>query len=154
MTAHYRKELSFSFESLDAASVAYKKLTDFANQHKTTHGEINKDYFKKAHNALCDDLGTPEVIAIMWGLVKDNTLATEDIYVTLIAISNLLGLNLDTEQKQEAITIPEEVEILLQKRKESRAAKDFQESDKLRKEIERHGYAVKDTNDGQKIEKI
>jgi hypothetical protein len=48
----------------------------------------------------------------------------------------------------------EEVVRLLDQRKEARARKDFAESDRLRDEITARGWVVKDTKEGQRLEKI
>lgn len=47
----------------------------------------------------------------------------------------------------------EEVLNLLEQRKEARARKDFAESDRLRDEISKLGWTVKDTKEGQELEK-
>ena len=152
MTAHYRKELSFSYEALDAASVAYGKLQDFARENITTSGTISLHYFDTALCALCDDLATSEAIATIWGLIKDDTISNNDKYVTLIAISNLLGLGLETIQR-EVLIIPEVVQTLIDKRADARALKDFAQSDTLRDEIASHGFIVKDTPQGQEMKR-
>lgn len=155
LTAHYRKELSFSFEALDAASVAYKKLTTFlqnTTQDDKTTGAINFEYINQAQDALCNDLATPEAIATIWKLMKDDTVPASDKYATLIAIGNLLGLPFDTHKGAE-LTIPDDVQKLLDTREEARKSHDFNLSDTLRDEIAAHGFIVKDTKDGQQVRK-
>ena len=149
LTAHYRKELSFSYEALDAASVAYHRLANYVLHHKTTSGHVIASYVHAAHSALQDDLATPEVISTIWKLMKDETITEVDRYVTLIAISDLLGLGLQ-EVAQQVVEIPAVVEELLEKR----ASREFALSDNLRKEIESHGFMVKDTPDGQQIQPL
>lgn len=56
-------------------------------------------------------------------------------------------------QKVEEEKPPEEVLALLEQRREARAKKDFAESDRLRDAILRFGWAVKDTKEGQQLEK-
>jgi cysteinyl-tRNA synthetase len=153
MTAHYRKELSFSFEALDAASVAYNKLVEFAREHENTSGIIAEHYLSKALEALSDDLGTSEAVATIWGLIKDNTISNNDRYVTLIAINHLLGLGLETVHK-ETLEIPSVVQALIDKRGEARAQKDFAQADTLRNEIATHGFSVQDIKGEQEIHKI
>ncbi len=151
MTAHYRKELSFSFESLSAASVAYKKLIDFIHDNKTDEGAISNDYINQAKQALSNDLATPEVVATLWKLMKDDTVTTPDKYKTLIAFSDLLGIGLDIVTK-EKLSIPNDIQELLEKRLTARNEKNFQESDRLRDELYAKGYSVKDTKEGQRLE--
>lgn len=150
MTAHYRKELSFSFEALDGATVAYKKLIDFALHNKTHEGLIHEGYFHSFTFALYDDLNTPEAIAELWKMMKDDTLSNNEKYATLIAMSDYLGLGIENLEEK-VIIIPEEVQKLLALRKEARDTKNFTESDRLRDEIASHGFAVQDGTEGQTV---
>lgn len=152
LTAHYRKELSFSYEALDAASVAYHRLVEYVLHHKTTSGHVISHYMHAAHKALSNDLATPEVIATIWKLMKDEEVTEVDRYITLIALSDLLGLGLH-EVAEKGLEIPEVVEELLKERAQARASKEFALSDNLRKEIESHGFIVKDTASGQEVTK-
>ncbi|HRQ23521.1 MAG TPA: hypothetical protein PLF42_08880 [Anaerolineales bacterium] len=56
-------------------------------------------------------------------------------------------------QKAEEEKPPEEVLSLLEQRKQARAKKDFAESDRLRDAVSALGWAVKDTKEGQQLEK-
>lgn len=153
LTAHYRKELNFSYEALDAASVAYHRLVDYVLHHKTASGNVIASYMYAAHKALGDDLATPEVIATIWKLMKDETISEVDRYTTLISISDLLGLGLE-EVVQKTFVIPIIVEELLEKRALARASKEFALSDILRQEIESHGFIIKDTSEGQQVKPL
>ncbi len=153
LTAHYRKELSFSYEALDAASVAYHRLVDYVLHHKSTTGNVVATYMHQAHAALQNDLATPEVIAVIWKLMKDETIHEVDRYVTLVAISDMLGLGLG-EVTEKVVEIPDVVKELLERRALARASKEFALSDSLRKEIESHGFTVKDTSSGQEVQPL
>ncbi|MGM5481502.1 MAG: cysteine--tRNA ligase [Nanobdellota archaeon] len=50
--------------------------------------------------------------------------------------------------------LPEEIAGLLERRSEARENKDFETSDKIRDELKEKGFVVKDTKDGQQVEKI
>jgi cysteinyl-tRNA synthetase len=151
LSAHYRKELKFSFEALDAASVAYKKLTDFVATNKYLQGKSNEQYEKEVLVALSQDLATPEAVAVVWKLMKDAMVSEADRLATLMRISEMLGLGLENVEEAKTIEIPEVVRALLKKREEVRKAKDFKQSDELRDEIATHGFIVSDTQEGQKI---
>ena len=115
LTAHYRKELNFSYEALDAASIAYHRLVDYALHHNQEGGHVVASYIDTAHTAMQDDLATPEVIATIWKLMKDESITEIDRYVTLITISDMLGLGLDGVT-QKIVEIPSIVKELLEKR--------------------------------------
>jgi cysteinyl-tRNA synthetase len=152
LTVHYRKELQFSFESLDAARVAYEKLVAFAGEHAGSHGVVQSTYKKEFTDAMYDDLNTPRAIGVLWTMIKDDSLSDADKRATLLDFDRVLGLGL-TEVKKMKVIIPEDVQSLLDSRAVARARKDFEESDRLRDEIARRGYTVKDTAEGQKLEK-
>jgi hypothetical protein len=67
-------------------------------------------------------------------------------------LNKLDTLNL-IEQSMEIVSIPDEVTILVQKREAARAAREFTESDKLRKLVEEQGWRVLDTPTGPFVEK-
>lgn len=150
LTTHYRKELTFSFEALDAASVAYDKMWDWASEHTTDKGDIHQTYMQDFLAALSDDLGTPTAVATMWALIKDTTVSDEDTYRTLMKMSDCLGLSLHLAHK-EMLTISPEIEALLDARKLARETKNFEEADRLRDELKKHGFSVKDTKDKQEL---
>jgi cysteinyl-tRNA synthetase len=60
-------------------------------------------------------------------------------------LDSILGLGDAT------VTIPAEVQTLLDQRAAARKAKDFAKSDELRKAIEALGWKVKDTAKGQEL---
>ena len=153
LTAHYRKELNFSFEALDAAAIAYKKLVDFAITHNNLTGAVIITYVDMVRDALSNDLATPEAIAHLWKLMKDTGIHDADKYATLLNISDMLGLGLDTAIQQ-PLEISDTVHALLEARAQARASKEFALSDTIRKEIESHGFIVKDTPTGQELKKL
>lgn len=152
LTTHYRKEITFSFEALDAASVAYRKLWEWCASHTTDSetGTVNETYKQTFLDAMYDDIGTPSAISDMWNLMKDTSVDDGDKYKTFLYMSNVLGLQLHNA-KEEHVTVPAEVEALLNARTRARQEKNFTESDKLRIEIEKLGFTVQDTDKGQEI---
>ena len=49
------------------------------------------------------------------------------------------------------LVIPNDVQVLLEKRRLARTAKDFTESDRLRDEILSHGFVIQDSGTDQEI---
>ncbi len=150
MTAHYRRELSFSYEALDAATVAYKKLLEFTLFHKSEVDTVEEKYMAMFMEALREDLNTPEAVAMLWKMMKDETITDKNKYATLLEMSNVLGLGLESVQ-EETLEISEEVKNLLEARASARLSGNYQESDRLRTEIETLGFTVKDTGKGQEV---
>ena len=61
----------------------------------------------------------------------------------------------DGAARRAAVPEPDaEVQVLLSAREQARAARNWQESDRLRDEIERLGWRVQDTGGGQRVEPV
>jgi cysteinyl-tRNA synthetase len=152
MNAQYRKELEFSFEALDASRVAYEKLIQFCKDTATKGGNVSEIHLGEFMSAVQDDLNTAKAVACIWNMLKDGDVSKEDKYRTLMEMDQVLGLDLARIRKEEII-LSSEMEKLLEERARARSSKDFAESDRLRSEIEKQGYTVKDTPDGQALSK-
>ena len=66
----------------------------------------------------------------------------------------MLGLDLDKVSVKEEGIEDGRLEELLSLREKAKIAKDYQESDRLRDEMYSLGFIVKDTPEGQKVERI
>ncbi len=152
LTAHYRSEVTFSYEGMDGASSAFNKLVNWCKENKTDGGVVNVEYKNKFDEAIFNDLNTSQALAIVWGLIADKIISNEDKYKTIISFDEVLGLGL-LEMKKEEVIIPDEVKLLLEERKSARENKDFKLSDELRDKIKEQGFVVKDGKQGQEVEK-
>lgn len=153
LTAHYRSEMDFSFESLDGAATAYRKLENWCASHNSQTGVISQEYRNQFNEIIHNDLNTPQVLALIWTLLKDEKISDDDKYATIISFDSVLGLNLK-EAKKEDIIIPEKVKVLMEARTSARLSQNFTESDRLRDEISKLGYLIKDTPEGQTVIKV
>jgi cysteinyl-tRNA synthetase len=151
LTTHYRKGMEFSLENLLVVAETYSKLRGIVSEWPEG-GMINEDYQKVFKELISNDLAMPEVIALVWKLIKDEKLKAEDKKATLLDFDKVLGLDLDKKVKEEEI--PQEIKDLAQKRVEAKANKDWAEADRLRDLIKEKGYLVEDTKDDCKIKRI
>jgi cysteinyl-tRNA synthetase len=149
LTVHYRSEIAFSFEALEASANAYAKLTNWCTEHTSIEGATNTEYLNKFNTALYNDLSTSTCIATMWNLIKDDTVLDTDKYATIMKMDEVLGLGLSTINSK----VAENIQELIRIRDEARANKNWPESDSLRDQIEKEGYIVKDTESGTKVYK-
>lgn len=147
LTAHYRSELNFTWEAVEGAQAALDRLRARLTE-LPDGGTISDDYKKRFDEAINDDLGTPQALAIVWEALKDASLSDADKKATILSFDDVLGLKLD-----EAVTfdIPAEVSALAERREAARQAKDWATSDMLRKELQNLGFDVEDTNSGPRI---
>ncbi len=151
LMASYRTKVNFSWEALEGAETALKRLYGLYLGLTEGTGQIHEVYKNKFLEYLSDDLDTPRALTILWDVIKDGNMSDADKKATILDFDKVLGLGF-ADLKEEII--PNEVLQIVKEREEARSSKDFQKSDELRKKINSLGYEVKDTESGQKISKI
>lgn len=156
LLTHYRKPQVFTMENLDAAKNTYERIKRKVQQlkEKPTRGkDLSKKYQEDFLKAINSDLNTPAAIQVMIKALDDPSFSSKAKLKLLNKFDKVLGLNL-TIIKEEKTTIPEEVQNLLKEREVTRKNKDWTLSDQLRDQIKQLGFAVKDTPEGQVLEKL
>jgi len=155
LTAHYRSELVFTWESLSAAQKALFTLREHMRRFKEhSEGEVKEnakaDEYRMAFlEAVNDDLNMPKALTVVWKLVREERdLSDGEKYRLLLEFDKVLALDLEKEEFLEKL--PEEAEILIRKREEARKAKDWATADKLREQLRAMGVIVEDTPQGVK----
>lgn len=150
----YRKKLNFTWEGMDAAKVSLDRLRDAYQKHLEGNEEIEDAQIEKYRNsfteAINDDLNMPVAMSVVWEVAKVAK-KSKKLADLLKEFDKVLGINIDYIQKEE---VPEEIKELLEIRQKARENKDWAESDKIRDLIKEKGYIVKDSKEGQTIEKI
>ncbi|MBN1325460.1 cysteine--tRNA ligase [Candidatus Falkowbacteria bacterium] len=149
LQAHYATPINFTWESLEAAKIARRKLNDFVAGIKSK-GKVNNNYKDKFLEKINDDLDLPGALALVWIMIKDNRVSDFDKKTTLLDFDRVLGLNLAKQKKEK---IPANVLKLVQDREVARKEKNWQKSDELRNEIDKLDYIVEDTNQGSIVRK-
>ncbi len=155
--ARYSTPLNFTWEALEAAATAYKRLIS-AVCDLPAGGSVDRASFEKALSFVADDLDTPKALALCWDILKSDALSPADKRATLMEIDRLLGLGKAMPAPKAPTdpvdaSLPQEVLDLAARRAEARNEKDWKLSDELRVKIGELGYEVKDTSEGQKIAK-
>jgi cysteinyl-tRNA synthetase len=147
LSAHYRTPITFSWEGLEGAKNAYTKLIARLSEIPEI-GSVSDFYKQKFTEAIDDDLNTPQALALVFELLADTAVSDPDKKATILDFDTVLGLNLAAEI---ILDIPNNVQKLIEKREQARKNKQWKESDELRFEIEKHGFSIKDTENGPKI---
>ena len=167
LQAHYRGTVDFSNDALQAAEKAYERIIDgwhrLQELKPADKGTVDvADYATRCAEAMNDDLNTPMVIATLFDAcrlinqVNDGTasITQEQIdelkQVFTTYLFDVLGVrddsvgggNVDLEPYRKA------VDLLLEIRKNAKAAKDWATSDLIRNKLAEAGFDVKDTKDG------
>lgn len=157
LTAHYRSQLEFSWQSLDAARKSLDSLKKYVKNLKgNKNGETSAAKFiefkKKFEAAINDDLNTPQALSIMWELLRSKErINSEDKLKLVFEFDKIFGLKLDEEEVEEKLS--EEIENLIRKREEARKAKEFETSDEIRNQLKEMGIILEDTPTGVKWRK-
>lgn len=141
LTAHYRSDLKFTWESLDSAAVALGRLRQAAAQ-GGDGGAVDGGWFQRFRDEMCSDLNTPKALAVLWGAVKAD-LSAADRRATLLAMDDLLGLDLANWQP-DAEEIPDAVKGLLAEREAARADRNWARADEIRDVVQDMGFDIED----------
>jgi cysteinyl-tRNA synthetase len=153
LTGHYRSPMNFTWEAVMAAQTARERaLRTFADL--KGDGDPDPVYQGRFAKALYDDLNTPEAIAVMWDVIKDEKLAPGTKRATLLDFDRVLGLGFSSREapaKVPVSTVPQEVRALVTEREAARTAGDWARADALRGEIQGRGFSVEDTPRGPVI---
>ncbi|HTP49031.1 MAG TPA: cysteine--tRNA ligase, partial [Casimicrobiaceae bacterium] len=152
LTAHYRSQLNFTWEALDAASIALDRMRrGFHGLPDESGAAPDATYIERFTAEINDDLNIPRALALAWELLRSD-LAVPARKTTLAAFDRVFGLGLATwKPKEEAI--PEAVHALAAARAAARAAKDWAEADRLRGELHAAGWEVEDQPGGYALKR-
>ena len=94
----------------------------------------------------------PLAMSYVWELAKFEKKNLE-VAKLLAKFDTVLGLKIDEKNQEKSVEIPQEIQELLEQRNMARENKDWAKSDELRDLIAQKGYIVKDTKQGQTVEK-
>ena len=151
LTAHYRSQLNFTFDALDAAATALERMRRGFHA-LPAGGEPDAAYVDRFTVEINEDLNIPKALAIAWELLRGDVVDLRVTKATLAAFDRVFGLGLEAWQpKQE--TIPEVVRALAAARAAARAAKQWAEADRLRAELRAAGWEVEDEPDGYALKR-
>ncbi|MDP1845520.1 MAG: cysteine--tRNA ligase [Candidatus Moranbacteria bacterium] len=170
LSSHYRKNLDFSWKAMDQAKANYERIAEWIGKLKNIVGDAYTRPESTARvaymqplqifeSAMDDDLNTPLALSILYTLITDtnkklsknklDSNGASEAFATFEKMNKVFGLKFPEKETE----ILEEVKKLADERLESRKSKDFQKSDKLRKEIEKLGYVVEDMDNSYKLKR-
>ncbi|MCP4634475.1 MAG: cysteine--tRNA ligase [candidate division Zixibacteria bacterium] len=165
LTTHYRQQLNFTFDGIEAALATIQRLWDFYGNIKSagdgdSNGSIStivSEAKVEFISSLDDDLNISPALASIFDMIKatnivlaDSGINTEEknlILETLDGFDSVLGV---VKPSEESTSIDEEVENLIKARNDARKNKDYSESDRIRDLLLNKGIILEDTKDGTK----
>ena len=166
LQSHYRKTLTFSFEALDNATVAYNKLIAKiaalkADDSQQTDEAALEALREKFNRAMCNDLNTSLAITALYDVLKYKTndktkLLLLDEFDQVLSL-DLLKAAAEVKKKAEEEAakklegVDPEILALVEERTAAKKAKNFARADEIRDMLKERGITLKDTPQGVEI---
>ena len=174
LQSHYRKGLVFSWENLDNAAVAFKKLIARIAALKPENGPVDQavleEYQTKFRQQVGSDLNTSMGVTLLYDALKAKTtdatrLAILDSFDTVLSLSLLekaAGVREEQARQksssQGGYVVTGEgdpaIDALVLARYESKKAKNFAEADRIREDLKGQGIEITDVPGGASWKRV
>ncbi|TDD18290.1 cysteine--tRNA ligase [Nonomuraea diastatica] len=164
---HYRSSIDYSEEALQEAAAAYQRIEGFVTRAAEVIHDVDADapLPQAFADALDDDLGTPQALAVVHEVVREGNVALsrgdkEAVARLLAETQNMLDvLGLDPRSPQWRGTgsdlspvVDALVAVALEQRRAARERKDYAAADAVRDQLSAAGITVEDTPHGPRWE--
>lgn len=177
ISSHYRQKLNFTFESLQAAGSALRRLDEMAFRMASSQpsgapreqvATACEQLLEGFAAALADDLNASAALAALFNFVKEVNKAIEAglgegdvqrVQAALDAVDGVLGVidagpwksrqdeASESASDNEGLS-DEAIEDLLEQRREARRQRDFAAADRIRDTLQEAAIVLEDTPDG------
>lgn len=152
-SAHYRSELSWSWEALAGAANSLERIRkavvgwredDSASSAISAPGSALIAEFEEA---ITNDLNLPKALAVVFEVLNEKEITAAEKLRLVYHFDTVLGLDLENYLPH-SVEIPERVSTLVEQREKARSNRDWKEADRLREAIAEAGFLVEDTKAG------
>ncbi|HLA49060.1 MAG TPA: cysteine--tRNA ligase [Candidatus Saccharimonadales bacterium] len=153
LQAHYRSQMNFTWEALQAVQAFLRRLQAWADLkhqpnlgHKKDAGRNYDDALKSVLQSLSDDLNTAQALGVISRLATQSETEGVDIaklQPILKKIDDVLGLDLANRED-----ISSQAKEIIERREQARKNKNWSAADALRTELVKQGIEINDTPHG------
>lgn len=173
LSAHYRSPLNFSADLMEAAKSSLERIVTCAQNLRylmeNASGSLTDEekqlltgadrFTERFDEVMDDDFNTADAISVVFELVKyintnvsaaSSTEFLKALYEKLTELTDVLGLIV--EKKEEILD--EDIERLIEERKNARKEKNFARADEIRAELLEKGIVLEDTREGVKWKRV
>jgi len=192
LTGHYRQPLNFTWESMENAKKTYENLVQKLTAYRLqltgkqnvipeprladrqgsaigspqNSGEVRSKKYEvwkqRFVDTLSNDLQMPQVLALIWEMLKDEKISDSDKLAIILDWDKVLGLGLEVRSKKQEVSkkeyigresgikivstkeISQELIDLIDQREMARRENKWNRADKVRDELKEMGVEVKD----------
>lgn len=166
---HYKTQLNFTFQGLEAAKSSLQRLNDFVqrlNEIEVLHGggqdeEVCRKALRCFAEAMADDLNISAALAALFDFVREmNALCdagqigkgeAKRVIDLMHRFDSVLGF-LSFERKEPEI--PADLQEAFERRLQARIEKNWKLADEMRDFIQQRGYVIEDTPHGVRLKKV
>jgi len=162
LNTHYRHPVDYTEEKIREMKAQKERFVIMLNKIDRIRGHQTpklqgvkvkeiEEYKRRFEEAMDDDFNMPLALAHLFEMVNytnksiDDVILTQQSKETLLELIKIFGIDLN---KKETEDLPNTVDLLIKKRDEARAKKDYKTSDDIRKKLSDMGVILEDTKEG------
>lgn len=168
LQTHYRTQLNFTFEGLEAAKASLQRILDCKERLQSIHQIEGEGLLAplldmlrhRFTEALCDDLNISVALSSLFDSIREMNVLCDQKKVSQKEAQQALDMleKLDQVLGFFSLTPEEEIPLFLlealENRQKARLEKNWAEADRSRDFILSHGYKIEDSPEGAKLKKI
>ena len=151
LTGHYRTQLNFTWEALDAAATGLARLRTGFHALPATEAPPDEALLTRFTAHINDDLNAPRALAVAWEALRGDLDAAAK-RATLARFDDVFGLKL-ADWRPASESIPDDVRALAEARAAARKGKNWSEADRLRKALHDAGWEMEDRANGYTLKR-
>ncbi|MFH0974313.1 MAG: cysteine--tRNA ligase [Spirochaetota bacterium] len=166
LSAHYKKQLNFTFDGLKQADAALERIDNFIIRLNDVKNEgsgnpelenIIQKFISKFTETMDDDLNTAGGLGVLFDFIHEvnslisgeklSNVDTQKIFNSLKRIDCVFGFIFNKSTKQDNVDT-NRIEQLIKERTDAKKGKNFKRADEIRDMLLKEGIILEDSKDG------